>query len=286
MMNIDEILKKLDGLFADEKLEEVEPFLLSCMRQAKAGDEYGIYISVGNELIGFYRSISRYEEAFAVAEDVLLLMEELQLEGTVHFATPLLNTATAYRAAGRYEEALGDYRRALEIYQRDLPKDDYRLAGLYNNISILLEKLDENEKSALFLQKAIQIVEKQPGSRLELATSRTNLALIQLKLNRLEEAKKLLDAACRAFEEDGGITDAHYSAALAGQGEVCYRQGGLERALGYYEHALFEVEKHFGRNQGYGLLCGNCSLVCRELGRKAEADEYERQRKRYCHEGD
>ena len=285
MMNIDEILKKLDGLFADEKLEEVEPFLLSCMRQAKAGDEYGIYISVGNELIGFYRSISRYEEAFAVAEDVLLLMEELQLEGTVHFATTLLNTATAYRAAGRYEEALGDYRRALEIYQRDLPKDDYRLAGLYNNISILLEKLDENEKSALFLQKAIQIVEKQPGSRLELATSRTNLALIQLKLNRLEEAKKLLDAACRAFEEDGGITDAHYSAALAGQGEVCYRQGGLERALGYYEHALFEVEKHFGRNQGYGLLCGNCSLVCRELGRKAEADEYERQRKRYCHEG-
>lgn len=286
MMNIDEILKKLDGLFADEKLEEVEPFLLSCMRQAKAGDEYGIYISVGNELIGFYRSISRYEEAFAVAEDVLLLMEELQLEGTVHFATTLLNTATAYRAAGRYEEALADYRRALEIYQRDLPKDDYRLAGLYNNISILLEKLDENEKSALFLQKAIQIVEKQPGSRLELATSRTNLALIQLKLNRLEEAKKLLDAACRAFEEDGGITDAHYSAALAGQGEVCYRQGGLERALGYYEHALFEVEKHFGRNQGYGLLCGNCSLVCRELGRKAEADEYERQRKRYCHEGD
>lgn len=286
MMNIDEILKKLDGLFADEKLEDVEPFLLSCMRQAKAGDEYGIYISVGNELIGFYRSISRYEEAFAVAEDVLLLMEELQLEGTVHFATTLLNTATAYRAAGRYEEALGDYRRALEIYQRDLPKDDYRLAGLYNNISILLEKLDENEKSALFLQKAIQIVEKQPGSRLELATSRTNLALIQLKLNRLEEAKKLLDAACRAFEEDGGITDAHYSAALAGQGEVCYRQGGLERALGYYEHALFEVEKHFGRNQGYGLLCGNCSLVCRELGRKAEADEYERQRKRYCHEGD
>ena len=213
----------------------------------------------------FYRSISRYEEAFAVAEDVLLLMEELQLEGTVHFATTLLNTATAYRAAGRYEEALADYRRALEIYQRDLPKDDYRLAGLYNNISILLEKLDENEKAALFLHKAIQIVEKQPQSRLELATSRTNLALIELKLNHLEEAKKLLDLACRAFEEDGGITDSHYSAALAGLGEVCYRQGGLERALGYYEHALFEVEKHFGRNQGYGLLCGNCSLVCLSL---------------------
>ena len=150
-------------------------------------------------------------------------MEELQLEGTVHFATTLLNTATAYRAAGRYEEALADYRRALEIYQRDLPKDDYRLAGLYNNISILLEKLDENEKAALFLHKAIQIVEKQPQSRWSLQLHRTNLALIELKLNHLEEAKKLLDLACRAFEEDGGITDSHYSAALAGLGEVCYR---------------------------------------------------------------
>ena len=48
--------------------------------------------------------------------------------------------------------------------------------------------------------------------------------------------------------------------------------------------ALFEVEKHFGRKEGYGLLCGNCAAICRELGQSAKAEEYEVQRKKYCPE--
>ncbi|MFR7843579.1 MAG: tetratricopeptide repeat protein [Gallintestinimicrobium sp.] len=170
----------------------------------KKEQEYGIYISVGNELLGFYRSIGQFEAAFAVGEDVLLLMEELQLDHTVHFATTLFNVATAYRTAGKYEEALANYRRALEIYQKELPKDDYRLAELYSSISILLEKLNENENAVLFLEKAIQIMEKQPGTRVEVATSRTSLALIELKMDKLEAAEKHLELAISAFKEDGG----------------------------------------------------------------------------------
>ena len=157
---------------------------------------------------------------------------------------------------------------------KKLPKDDYRLAELYSSISILLEKLNENENAALFLEKAIQIMEKQPGTRVEVATSRTSLALIELKMDKLEAAEKHLELAISAFKEDGGKTDTHYSAALAGLGEVCYRQGSLERAL----------EKHFGRKEGYGLLCGNCAAICRELGQSAKAEEYEVQRKKYCPE--
>ena len=141
-----------------------------------------------------------------------------------------------------------------------------------------------NENAALFLEKAIQIMEKQPGTRVEVATSRTSLALIELKMDKLEAAEKHLELAISAFKEDGGKTDTHYSAALAGLGEVCYRQGSLERALENYEHALFEVEKHFGRKEGYGLLCGNCAAICRELGQSAKAEEYEVQRKKYCPE--
>ena len=190
MMTIDQILTKLDHYYKEDQLTEIEPFLLSCLEDAKKEQEYGIYISVGNELLGFYRSIGQFEAAFAVGEDVLLLMEELQLDHTVHFATTLFNVATAYRTAGKYEEALANYRRALEIYQKELPKDDYRLAELYSSISILLEKLNENENAALFLEKAIQIMEKQPGTRVEVATSRTSLALIELKMDKLEEAEK------------------------------------------------------------------------------------------------
>ena len=201
MMTIDQILTKLDHYYKEDQLTEVEPFLLSCLEDAKKEQEYGIYISVGNELLGFYRSIGQFEAAFAVGEDVLLLMEELQLDHTVHFATTLFNVATAYRTAGKYEEALANYRRALEIYQKELPKDDYRLAELYSSISILLEKLNENENAALFLEKAIQIMEKQPGTRVEVATSRTSLALIELKMDKLEAAERRIHTTAQRLPD-------------------------------------------------------------------------------------
>ncbi|MDO4291674.1 MAG: tetratricopeptide repeat protein [Eubacteriales bacterium] len=285
MMAIDQILTELNRILNGEQPEQAETFLKARMAEAKQEKEYGIYISLGNELTGFYRGTGRYGEALATAEDVLLLMEELQLEDTVHFATTLLNAANAYRSAGRFEEALADYRRAMQIYQRDLPKDDSRLIGLYRNISLLLERIGENGKAILFLNKAAGIQEKQPDSRIELACVRTDLALLYLKTDRISEAQRLLEQAAAAFREDGGHTDARYGAALAGLGEAAYRQGGLERAMEYYERALFEVEKHFGRHQGYGLLCGNCALVCRQLGRTEQAQEYERQREKYCPDG-
>lgn len=276
MKTIHEIFEQLDSLFEQNKLEQVEPFLLSCLEQAKEEREFGIYISVGNELIGFYRSTSQFEKAFAISEDVLLLLEELQLEETEHFATTLLNAATAYRAAGRYEDALRDYTRALKIYENTLQPEDYRFAGLYNNISLLLEKLNENEKAAAFLERAISIVEKQADSRMELATSKTNLALIYFKLKENEKAEALLEEAIRIFQENGENTDPHYSAALAGMGEAYFHMGRLQKALEYYEQSLAEVEKHFGRNMSYALLCGNCAAILRKLGEHQKAEEYAR----------
>jgi len=274
MMKIEEIFERLDQLFAQNEIEQVEPYLLSCLEQAKEENAFGVYISVGNELIGFYRSISQFEKAFSMSEDVLLLMEELQLEETEHFATTLLNAATAYRAAGRLDDALADYTRALKIYENTLPAEDYRFAGLYNNMSLMLEQMNENEKAAVFLEHAIRIVEKQPDSRMELATSKTNLALIYFKLKENEKAEALLEEAIAIFQENGENTDAHYSAALAGMGEAYFHMGRLEKALDYYERSLAELEKHFGRNLSYALLCGNCATICQRLGQKEKEQQY------------
>lgn len=278
-MTIQEIFTKLDGMFARNALGEVEPFLLSCLDKAKEENAFGNYISVGNELIGFYRSTSQFEKAFAIAEDVLLLMEELQLEETEHFATTLLNAATAYRAAGRLADALRDYTRALKIYEGTLEPEDYRFAGLYNNMSIMLEQMNENEKAAAFLERAISIVEKQKEARMELATSKTNLALLCFKMQEHQKAEQLLEEAISIFEENGEQTDAHYSAALAGMGEAYFHVGRLQRALEFYERSLGELEKHFGRNASYALLCGNCAAIAGTLGDKEKAASYEKTKK-------
>ena len=273
-MNVDQFYETLDSYFARQEIDKVDPFLVSSLQQAKEEEDYAAYISICNEMIGFYRSISAFEKAYVTAEDVLLLMEELQLDHSEHFATTLLNTATAYRAAGDYTQALRYYRQALQIYDGLLQSDDYRFAGLYNNMSILLEKMEENEEAISYAEKALAIIEKLEGGEMETATTLTNLALIYFKVSKPEKAKELLEQALALFEKSGENTDAHYSGALAGVGEAYYHMQDYEKALKYYEKALTEVQKHFGENMSYAVLCENCAAVCERLGNREKQGYY------------
>lgn len=265
-MNVDKFFETLDSYFAKQETWKVDPFLVSSLEQAKEEEDYGAYISICNEMIGFYRSISAFEKAYAAAEDVLVLMEELQMDHTEHFATTLLNAATAYRAAGDYATALQFYKQALQIYDGILQPQDYRYAGLYNNMSILLEKMDENEEAIAYAGKALSIIETLEGGEMETATTLTNLALLYFKVSQAGKAKELLERALSLFEQSSENTDAHYSGALAGVAEAWYRMQDYEKALEYYEKALSEVKLHFGENMSYAILCENCAAVCEKLG--------------------
>lgn len=273
-MNIEQFFETLDAYFAKQEIEKVDPFLIASLEQAKEESDYGAYISICNEMIGFYRSVSAFEKAYAAAKDVLLLMEELQMDHTEHFATTLLNAATAYRAAGDYATALRFYKQALQIYDGILPPQDYRYAGLYNNMSILLEKMDENDEAITYAKKALAIIETLAGGEMETATTLTNLALLYFKVSQAEQAKALLERALALFEQSGENTDAHYSGALAGVAEAWYRMQDYEKALAYYEKALAEVRQHFGENMSYAVLCENCAAVCEKLGDTDKQQHY------------
>ncbi len=269
-MNMDAFFEELDSYFEKNQVEKIDGFLTASLEQAKEEEDYAAYISICNEMIGFYRSVS----AFQKAEDVLLLMEELKLEDTEHFATTLLNTATAYSAAGDYAQALRFYRQAVQIYERLLPAEDYRWAGLYNNMSIMLEKAGENREAVDCAKKALAIIEKQEGNEAQTATTLTNLALVYFKLSENEEAKNCLSRAIALFEQGEGAPNEHYSGALAGMGEAYFRDGEYEKSLDIYERALEDVKQHYGENMSYGILCENCAAVCGAMGDEKKQKEY------------
>ena len=273
-MDMNVFFAQLDDYFAKSQIELVEPFLCTSLEQAKEEPDYGAYISICNEMIGFYRSISSFKKAFDAAEDVLLLMEELQLDRSEHFATTLLNAATAYRAAGNFKQAYVYYEQALQIYDGLIPPDDYRYAGLYNNMSILLEKMERNEEAVQYAERALAIIEKMENGEMETATTLTNLALLYFKLSDYPKAQELLERALTLFERCGDMTDAHYSGALAGVGEAYYRMREYDKSLAAYEKALQEVEKHFGKNMSYAVLCENCAAVCETLGKTEKQKDY------------
>ena len=183
-MTTNEFIQKLDGLFAAQEYTKVEPFMLSALEEAKEKEDYGLYLSVGNEMIGYYRSISRFQKAYEISEDMLLLMEELQMDQSAEFATVLLNTATAYSFDENFEMALQFYRRAEQIYHLLVNPNDYLFAGLYNNMSSLMEKMGKNEEALTLLMKALGILRNYPDRQMEAATNFTNLGLLYLKTDR------------------------------------------------------------------------------------------------------
>ncbi len=273
-MNMDAFFEELDSYFEKNQVEKIDGFLTASLEQAKEEEDYAAYISICNEMIGFYRSVSAFQKAYVAAEDVLLLMEELKLEDTEHFATTLLKTATAYSAAGDYAQALRFYRQAVQIYERLLPAEDYRWAGLYNNMSIMLEKAGENREAVDCAKKALAIIEKQEGNEAQTATTLTNLALVYFKLSENEEAKSCLSRAIALFEQGEGAPNEHYSGALAGMGEAYFRDGEYEKSLDIYERALEDVKQHYGENMSYGILCENCAAVCGAMGDEKKQKEY------------
>lgn len=272
-MTTNEFIQKLDGLFAAQEYGKVEPFMLSALEEAKEKEDYGLYLSVGNEMIGYYRSISQFQKAYRISEDMLLLMEELQMDQSAEFATVLLNTATAYSFDENFEMALQFYRRAEQIYHLLVNPNDYLFAGLYNNMSSLMEKMGRNEEALELLMKALGILQNYPDRQMEAATNFTNLGLLYLKTGDFESGKKCVMQAISMFESLD-TPASHYSAALSALAEIYYHEKDYEQAVAWYEKTLAEIKKHYGFNLAYAVVCENLANVCGEAGKPEQAQEW------------
>ena len=83
------------------------------------------------------------------------------------------------KAFGKAEEAMPYYAKAKEIYERLLPSDDFRLAGLYNNYATALKDLERYDEARENYLKAIRLLEAKDDVYGEIAVSYVNLAHLE-----------------------------------------------------------------------------------------------------------
>jgi tetratricopeptide (TPR) repeat protein len=100
-------------------------------------------------------------------------------------ARPHLNLGAAYQAAGRCDEALAEYRRALAV--------NPRLAPAYSNIASLRLHQGDPDGAEALLRKAIELSPRRIGPYV-------NLASIKLCRGQPAEAMKILDRAAHLGE--------------------------------------------------------------------------------------
>lgn len=267
MFDLDLFLQELDTMYSQGP-EKLEKYLVNGINRAKAEGDKGAALVILNELMGLFRVTGKYDECTACADEVLAISKELHIEGTVNFGTVLLNVATAYRVMGRYDEAEEYYNRVKQIFEKDLTEPDYRMATLYNNISLLYSETKRPRLAKEQLYLAMNVISELDNAQVEIAITHINLGNLCFSLRENEEGIEHMKTAVHIFENANATDDSHYAAALSGLGEAYFYCDDLETSIIFYEKALAEIEHHYGRNDYYNVTLENLDMVRDTLERK------------------
>lgn len=270
-MDIQEILNKVDLLFEQDRGEEAEKLMRQSIEQAVREEDDGSLLQLLNELLSYYRETSQRENAYSIAAQAIAQARRMGLEGTVPYATTLLNVANAYRACGRLEESLDYYGQVKAVYDRALAPDSMLVASLHNNISLLYQELGDFGRAKESLLQALKIVEPK-GEPYEIAVTHANLAGTCVRLGENKEAASHAGKALEIFRERG-VTDSHYGAALAAMGACADSEGRYEEALRCYKEAMEAVERSLGHNEYYLRLeeyVAACEAKIQDAGKEPD----------------
>lgn len=265
-MDVNTVLHKVDEYYRLNQGAEAEKLMQSAIGEAvEEGNDEGL-LQLLNELLGYYRETSQVENSYAIAQQCIGLAERMGLEGTIPYATTLLNVANAYRAGGRLEDSLNLYLRVREIYEKNLSADDMLVASMENNLSLLFQEMGRFAEAKESLMRALHIVETKEGMDFELAVTHANLATSCMQIGQYEEARVYAETSVREFEAQH-LEDAHYGAALASLATYYFQKENYTEAAQLFERAMEIMERNLGRNEFYERLKGNAE-TCRQAAEK------------------
>ncbi len=207
------ITEKLDEYLASKNNAAAERHLSYWLAEAESdGDIHG-RLAVLNEQIGFYRKCGDREKCVTAANEALKALARMDLDGTVTAATTYINAATGYKAFGRAADAIPLYRKAKDIYESLLDKNDTRIAALYNNMALALTDTGDGEGAMRLYEQALSILRAAGGSECDMAITYCNMADLVLSVSGPEDARisEYLDEAEKLLDSDKLVHDAYYA---------------------------------------------------------------------------
>ncbi|MBR5421108.1 MAG: DUF4125 family protein [Lachnospiraceae bacterium] len=270
-MNIDAVIREYDGMFGKKQPREILSFLMQKIDISREEKDVASEIILLNEVIGFCRDAYFVDEGVRYCLELEHLMEELDFEGRIEYATTQLNLANAYRGFHMTADSEKRYARCEEMYERMLPEGDFLFAGLYNNRGLLYQEMEEWDRAVEDFKRALSIAERYPEHAIEQASTKANLAtaLTFASEEGRAEAEQVLQEAIDIFEKDGG-KDYHYSAALAALGTLYFHREDYAGAAACFKKAMEQLYSGTGASDAYLRVKDNYEQACRLAGQQAE----------------
>ncbi len=197
---VDRIIARLDSLLDREDTAAAEKHLKYWLDEATQNGDKAGEATVAQEIAGLLRRSGRAAAAVEYALRAVDAINAAGLAGSVSEATACLNAGTVFRAAGRNEESVAYFDRAIPAY-RTLPEHDSRRAGLCNNRALALSSLDRLDEAEKSFREALDILlpDEFPGER---AVTYLNLADLYEKRDGPEDESGLISGCLDAAESE------------------------------------------------------------------------------------
>ena len=261
-MRAEEILAQADALFAMGKSSEAAALLERAYGQARQEDDWQTRLTLVNELMGYWRSVSRFDRAWACVDEARQLLEEHDMARTLAGVTTVLNIATVFRADRKPLEALALYREVEQVYLAEGLQADYRLGGLYNNMAVSCLEAGEGQQALAYARAAVSALAGAEDAAGERATVYANLAAVLMKADppAFDEAETCLEQALSLFREKDPMNP-HYGGALSAGAYLAFRRGDEDQAIELYRQALEVTRRAFGENRDYERLAANLEIL-------------------------
>ena len=149
---------------------------LDALYNAGKEHEAGLLLERSSELMGHCRRGMEEEKGLQAVADGLAILREHRMGGTVSGATVMLNAATTMKCFGRAADSLPVFRHVARVYADNLAPEDYRFAGLYNNMALSYEDVGDYAAAERHFKLAMQAIGRCPHPENELAVTFCNLA--------------------------------------------------------------------------------------------------------------
>jgi len=217
----------------------------------------------------------RYDEAIAIAEDLLAGQEKTLGKNHLDVAWSLIDLGYLYRAMGRYGEAETLFRRSLAIYEMRLGKDHRDVARSLDDLGLLYLMIGRYGEAEMLLNRSLGIWNKWRGQSPQAARTLANLAGLYVTTGKYAEAEVLYKRSLKISEGQSLAKD-HEDVPLG-----LNALGGLYRIMGRYEEAEASIklsveigEKRFGKdNPRVATSLNDLGVLYRTMGRYGEAEQ-------------
>lgn len=210
---VSRVIDKLDACFAVDDMDGAGKLLEYWEHEAVSLGDMSGELSVVNELLGYYRKVGNAERGLRAVSRSLELLQLLHQEKETAGATVMLNAATTMKAFGKSPEALPLYETVGEVYRKNLPENDSRFAGFYNNKALALVDTARYAEAEDCYRRAMAVLATADTVQPDSAVTYVNMAhLYEVWLPDAEQAvNKCLEQAEDVLNHPEIKRDSYYA---------------------------------------------------------------------------